>query len=392
MFQNIYEVKISGKDVKRFVKKLYKSNIFIEELYFSNRCVYLKLDKQNYERLKEIKTIYKIELVRMYGVVKIINIIKTHSFLVFGFIVSIIYLIFLSKVIFEVEVIHSDKKIRDLLYNELQEYNIKKYSFVKSYESKEQIKNKILEKYKDKLEWLEINRIGTRYEIRVEERIINKEKKKEKPNHIIAKKDGIIKKITSTKGEIVKKVDDYVKKGDILVSGLITKNDTIKNKVSAKANVYAEVWYKTSINMPFYYREEKVTKNSKKTLKIRFINKDLYFLNFDKYETYKENKIISLKNNLLPIEVIFAEEKETNVIEELFSKEEAIEEAKRRTDHKLKSNLLKDEKILKSKILDIHEYENYINVVIFYKVYENISIEKEITDEDVKQYEENSSN
>jgi len=392
MFQNIYEVKISGKDVKRFVKKLYKSNIFIEELYFSNRCVYLKLDKQNYERLKEIKTIYKIELVRMYGVVKIINIIKTHSFLVFGFIVSIIYLIFLSKVIFEVEVIHSDKKIRDLLYNELQEYNIKKYSFVKSYESKEQIKNKILEKYKDKLEWLEINRIGTRYEIRVEERIINKEKKKEKPNHIIAKKDGIIKKITSTKGEIVKKVDDYVKKGDILVSGLITKNDTIKNKVSAKANVYAEVWYKTNINMPFYYREEKVTKNSKKTLKIRFINKDLYFLNFDKYETYKENKIISFKNNLLPIEVIFAEEKETNVIEELFSKEEAIEEAKRRTDHKLKSNLLKDEKILKSKILDIHEYENYINVVIFYKVYENISIEKEITDEDVKQYEENSSN
>ncbi len=35
------------------------------------------------------------------------------------------------------------------------------------------IKNKILEENKDTLEWLEIIRNGTKYTIRVEERIIN---------------------------------------------------------------------------------------------------------------------------------------------------------------------------------------------------------------------------
>lgn len=393
MFQNIYEVKITGKDIKRFIKKLYRNKVFIEQLNIYDKYAYLKLDKENYEKIKKIKTIYKIELVRMYGVIKIINLIKIHSFLILSFIIGLFYLIFLSNIIFKVEVVHTDKNIRKLLYKELETYNIKKYRFVKTYEEKEIIKAKILEQYKEKLEWIEINRIGTKYEIRVEERIMNEIEKESSPNHLVAKKDGIIKKITSSKGEIIKKIDDYVKKGDVLISGFITKSETIKNKVSAKGKVYAEVWYKTSINMPFYYKEEKEKNNKKKTLKIRFINKDFYFFNFNKYNTYKEDKIISFKSNLSPIEIIFAEEREIDVVEKVFTKEEAIEEAKKRSEEKIKLGLKKDEKILKSKVLETIEYENYINVVMFYKVYEEISMEKKITDEDVKEYEEkNSSN
>ena len=289
------------------------------------------------------------------------------------FVIGLLYLVILSNVIFNVDVIHSKKEIRQLVYKELNNYGISKYRFVKSYNEKEKIEDLILKRYKDKIEWIEINRIGTKYEIRLEERIIKGSKKEAENRNVTAKKDGIILKIESTKGEIVKKINDYVKKGDIIISGSIRKNDEIKNTVAAEGKVFAEVWYKTSIDMPFYYKEEKTTNKSHTVLKLKIIDKDFYFFNFNKYKTYKENIFFSVNNNLLPIGIYISSEKETIRHERLYSTEEAIRIAKELSYKKIKNNLKEDEKILKQKVIDTIEYENYVSVVVFYKVYENIT-------------------
>ena len=373
MFRNIYEVKISGKDVNRFIKKLYNSSIYIEEINFYDKNVYLKLTKDNYEKLIKIKTIYKIEIVRLYGFIKVLDLFKRHLIFIIILFFGYLYLLLLSNLIFNVEVIHSKKEIRNLITNELKYYEIEPYKFIKSYNYKEKVRNKILNKYKDRLEWIEINRMGTKYEIRVEERIIKKENKEVLPRDIVAKKDGIIMKIEAIKGEVRKKTNDYVKKGDVIISGVITKNDDIKNVIASYGQVYAEVWYKTSINIPFYYKETKVTGKSKNVLKLKVLNKYYYFLNFNKYKTYRDKKYFYLNNNLLPIGLYFSKEYETNIIEKTFSYDEAVDYAIELSKNKIKTNLKNDEKILKENILDVIEYENYINVSIFYKVYEDIT-------------------
>lgn len=373
MLSSYYLIKISGKDINRFIKKLYKSNIYMEHIEIFDKYCYVKLSKDNYLKLLKIKTIYEIKVVRLFGIIRLIDLIKRYYIFILMFLIGLIYLFVLSNIIFEVDVIHSKKDIRDLLYKELNNYNISKYHFIKSYNDKEKIETLILKKYKDKLEWLEINRIGTKYEIRVEERIIKEVKKQEEPRNIVAKKDGIIMKIESSKGEIVKKINDYVKKGDIIISGSITKNDEVKNIVQAEGMVYAEVWYKASIDMPFYYKEEKITGKIHKVLKLKVLEKDIYLINFNKYKTYKEDKIFSLENKLLPISLSYSKEKETNIYERLYSYEEAINVAKELTYNKIKSNLKENERILKQKILETNENENYVNVVIFYKVYEDIT-------------------
>ena len=69
--------------------------------------------------------------------------------------------------------IHFNSNIVKLVQSELVNYGIKKYSFVKSYDEIERIEDKILYNNKDNLEWIEIIRNGTKYTVRVEERIIN---------------------------------------------------------------------------------------------------------------------------------------------------------------------------------------------------------------------------
>ena len=62
MFNNYYELKIEGKDVKRFIKQLYNLGIYFEEIKFIDKIVYVKIDSNNYKKLSKVKTIYKIFL------------------------------------------------------------------------------------------------------------------------------------------------------------------------------------------------------------------------------------------------------------------------------------------------------------------------------------------
>ncbi len=385
MFTNKYKVKVTGKNIKRFLKKIYSNNIYIEDIDMYDDYVYLTLTKENYLKLKDIKTVlYDVKLIRIFGIIKLIDDIKKHAVFLITVAVCFIYFLFLSNIIFEVEVIHSKKEIRDLIYSELGKYDIKKYHLVKSYMEKEKIVSDILKSNKNKLEWIEIERIGVKYQIRVEERIINNINDDVTPSHIVAKKTGIIKKIHATNGEVRKKVDDYVKAGDIIISGLITKNDEVKNKVKAKGTVYAEVWYQAKIDMPYYYKEVSKTGKSKITLKLNILNKNHYFLNFKKYETFIDNDIFSLKNRLLPISLKLSREYETNELEELYTRDEAIQIAKKRALVKIENTLSDDEKVLKDKIISVVDHENYISVEIFYKVYENITGTSNITEEEIK--------
>ena len=61
------------------------------------------------------------------------------------------------------------------------------------------------QKETDKIEWLEIEENGTKYTIKVEERIKNKKEKDNKTQNIIAKKNAMILSIDATHGEIKKK-------------------------------------------------------------------------------------------------------------------------------------------------------------------------------------------
>lgn len=384
MFSSTYKIKIEGKDVKRFIKKLYSNNIYFNDIEMYDKYAYVEVDKSNYEKLKQIKTIYKIEIVKLYGIIRIIDFIKRYSLFLIILGVGLLYLIFLSNIIFKVEVIHSKKEIRDLLYKELKYYNLDKYHFVKSYKEKEKIEEYILNKHKDKLEWLEIERIGTKYEVRVEERIIKKENEKLDVQNIVAKKDGIITKIEASKGEIVKKIGDYVKKGDIIISGTIKKDDVIKGKVAASGNVYAEVWYKTIVDMPYYYKNSTKTGRKRKVLKIKFLDKDIYIFGFKKYKFYDERKILYLKSRILPIGFSYSLERELNVEEYLYSPEEAVNTAIEYASKKLQKNLRENESIISKTVLNSNENENYITVEIFYKVNENITDTSDIVDEQME--------
>lgn len=373
MFNSIYEVKIEGKDVKRFIKTLYRRKIKLLNIIYNNESVYIKLDKTNYEKLLEIKTIYEITLTKLYGLEKYKYLFKKNMLFIISVGIGFLLLFCLSNIIFEVEIVHQKKEIRSLISKELKRYNLEKYNLVLSFDKQEEIVKNILDNNKDKLEWIEIERVGVKYIIRVEERVINNIPIEGEPRHIVAKKDGIIMHVDASRGEIVKRINDYVKKGDIIISGNINKEEEVKNQVPATGNVYAEVWYEVTVDMPLTYREEYKTGKSKNALTFSFFGNNYSLFDFWPYQEKRIKENIIFKNNILPIKLSLNREEELRVIDEVYTYEEAIDKALLKAREKLLLQLKDDEKILFEKKLKTEQNNSTIIVTVFFKVYENIT-------------------
>lgn len=370
---NTVKIKIKGKNIERFLKRLISFNIELLKIeYIKYNEIFVQIRKTNIDRVMELKTIYEIEVVEVYGIDKLKQIIKKYKYIIISIIISFLFILYLSNTIFSINIMHNDKNLRELLLNELRENDIKVYSLKKNYKYITKVKTKILEKYKDKIEWLEIENSGTKCIVRVEMRKINNIKSTDIKRNVVAKKDAIIMSITSTKGEILKYKNDYVKKGDVIISGNIYFNENIKDTVEANGKVYGEVWYKAVVEYPLKYREEKILDKEKNIYIFKLGNFNFKLNTIKNYNVVSKERTI-LKHLFLPISLIKQTNKKIEYIEQSLTKDEAVTKASEYAIMKMKSKLNDNEYIINTKNLKVEQNNSKIVIEMFFSVCEDIT-------------------
>lgn len=379
IFSSSIKIKVTGRNINNFLKRLINNNINIEKVIpISHKEIDLIINYQDLDKVLKLKTIYNIKIVRYYGKLRIIKRIKKDIFILSSLLISLLLIYTLSNVIFKVEVIHSNKNIIKLVTKELEDNGIKKYKFVKNYQEIEKIKKKILEENKDTLEWLEIIREGTKYTIRVEERIINNKPKDNKIYNIVASKNAVIKNIYAESGEKVRSINTYVKKGDIIISSDITLPNNEKISKTASGKVQGEVWYNINIEYPYQYHEIKYTGNKKKVLVLNLLNKRISFFDFHKYKTFNRNIKYIFNNNITPISLIYEDEYETNIINEVYDYNTAREKAITKAKEKILEKYPNIKDITNIKIINEEDKKNKISLNLFVTCLEDITEYQEV--------------
>lgn len=366
------KVKITGNNVKTYLKRIINDIEIINMYPISKKEVHLILKYSDYKKLLKHKSIYKITILDYYGSIKIAKKIKKNYLLLISMFLGIILILILSKMIFKIEIIHQDEQIRTKIKAELNSYGIKKYSFKKNKEDLEKIKNKILNKNKDTLEWIEIIPYGTKYTIRVVERKINKDTTKYQYQHIVSKKNAIITEINAIKGEKVKFVNDYVKKGDIIISGNIQLMDNTTTLTMAKGSVLGSVWYIVDIDYPFVYQEDIYTGKSKKVYSIYFFNKRFSIFNFKNFHSFVSKKKNLITSNFLDIKLVSEKQYEVIIKDEVYTEEIVGVKA----INYIKEKMMNDNKDIKDikevKILSTTINASSINFKMFVRTIEDI--------------------
>lgn len=379
-----YILKITGKRIDTFLMLLVRFSINFKMLKRGRDFIVIEVLEEDYDNLLKISTTYKIEIVKRKGLLNVVHFIKTRKLFVVMVLLGFLFFNLLTNIVFSIKVIDTDSELREIILTDLEELGLRKYNFKISYKEKEKIEEKVLKKEKDILEWIEIEEKGVSYEVKLIRRVKDDIKKETEPRDIIAKKTGLITKIEAESGEVVTKKNAYVKKGDILISGLIRNNGNIVSKVRAEGRVYAEIWYKVALSLPLTYHEEMKTGNNKNVLEISFLSDDIAIIDFSKYKHSKDTKNVLYKHPLLPISINLTKKEEVKTTDIDFS-ENYEENIKPLAVEKLKNKLGNDIKILSEKVLKREENTDRIDIEIFFKVEEDITSYKSLKDFNIEE-------
>lgn len=363
------------------------SNKFLNYLIY-NKIYYDSLNKYNeyfvldisYDDYLYIRRRYKCHIVKYYGKKNIVNIYENNKYVLLSLIISFMLLFLLCNTIFDIKINSDNKDIINIINNSLSDNGIDVYKRKVSFDKLNNIKNKILEDNKDTLEWIEIREKGCIYYIDVTPRVkSNNNVDNSLPSDIVAEKDGVIKHIVVHRGSKVIDNGDYVKKGDILISSNIIKNENVIDKVHSEGVIYAETWKTVNISIPF----KRIDYVYKKTINHYYL--DIFGHKFTISGKYDSDNTINKKSIVLDKPYLFfklykEEKKIYDYNEVILNKEEAYNEALNRSANIINKKLSNDEYIISKKVLKKEVKRSKINLEVFFKVYEKIGVTSEIQD------------
>ena len=368
-------VKCKCDDYYKFINKIKYVNVKILEIKYEQGYIYLKIDSKYLDKLNKYLVSYKFSIVNSTGIYDILNKIKRNYIFCICLLIGVILFFIMSNMVVKINIIHESKEIREIIKDELDEYGIKVLSFKKSYKELDKIRQEILDKYPEKLDWMEFDVDGMIINVRIEERIITDTSKSDKVCNLVAAKSGIINDIKIEQGEVLVNINDYVNEGDILVSGVINYNEEMKRSTCAKGEVYATTWYTVDVKIPFRYNEYEETGKKKYNIVWEY-NQNKHQILRERFETYN-----SYLKNILKIfdfNLYVETEMETKKKLKTYTEEEALEVGINKAIENVEIKLGEKDEIIDKKVLKKVVNNSTMDIEVFVIVKELISTQEEI--------------
>lgn len=377
-------IEVEGYYIERFINICTTRKILIWNLKREkNVKLYLNIGISDFKKLSEIarKTKCRVKIKKKKGMPFLLNRYRKRK--IFGVLLILVCILiyFSSGYIWNIEISVKDNVEIEGIREELQNLGLAK-GVKKAKVDTDSIINKLKLERND-ISWIGIDIEGTNAIVNIVRSdtppdIVDKKDY----SNIVAKKSGIITKITARNGTAKVKVGDTVQEGTILIEGLMEGKYTEPRKVHSLGEVLARVWYTESEKVYFKQTLKKNTGNEEVKYELNFTNYKLNLYQkiskFNLYETNKETKNLKFgKNFYLPIgftKIINKEQIEEQV-------EYTIEEAKNIGIDTLSKKIedeIEDKENICDKIIKTEENSDYVEVFVTYEVVESIGEDQRI--------------
>ncbi|WP_079910544.1 sporulation protein YqfD [Paenibacillus sp. 32352] len=227
--------------------------------------------------------------------------------------------------------------------------------------------------------WVGVEVHGTHIIIKVVEATVPDKQPLLNPRHLVASKSGMVTYILAEKGRPLVKTNTYVKKGDILISGILG-DEVNRQTVVASGEVRGLVWYSPKVEVPLVQQYKVYTGEVKERSYLVFGNRALQLTGygktgFEQFETIPERKTLQIGTYNLPIGWLNEKVMQVHVMEKSLDPQVAralgIEEAKK----EILASAGPDAKVVNEKIL----HEKTENGKVYMEVH--LEVEESITQE-----------
>jgi len=252
-FRGYLEVEITGPYPERFLNICSQNGISFWQLErIGTEKLSARVRVLEFERLKELakNALCEVRVVSKKGAPFFVWRFRKRYLFIAGFLFFAAVLYMSSLRIWVIDVVGNSAVSEERILSNLEELGVHIGAHASSIDP-EEIENSMILKIPE-LRWLTVNVHGSRATVEVRERTMSPEVLNEKvPCNIVARKAGIIARMTVLEGHSQASVGDTVTEGQLLASGVV---DTAAGArlVHAMARVEAKTWYTLTAKMPMY--------------------------------------------------------------------------------------------------------------------------------------------
>lgn len=308
-------IKVWGYSPERFMNLCSNHNILIWDVRQYEEYYVMNISLKGFLRLRPIvrKTKTRVAILQRYGLPFFVPKIRKRCIFALGILGCMLFLMLMTTYIWSIEVDGNTSITDEEFMDYLSAHGIV-YGMKKKNVPIEELEKDIRLQF-DIVTWDSVKLEGTKLHIQLKENtLIENEKKVEqkyKASDLIAPKDGVIVEMITRSGVPNVTIGTTVKKGDLLVSGLIpiVGEDTLVRKYqysNADADIYLQCVYNYKDCLKLEYEEKSFTGEENQIYFLEIMGKGINLphrsIKYKEYDIYTETyQLKILDNYYLPI-------------------------------------------------------------------------------------------
>lgn len=356
-FNNIFQfwkgyviLYLKGHDIERFFNICRRRGIRLWGIQRpENTEAVLCMELADFRKIRPVayKTKTKVRIQKKRGVPMLLYKYRKRYFLFLGAVLLICFLAVMSQFVWSIEVEGLDDVDRQQVLAAAEYAGVRIGAWKGGLKDGQAMKDIILNRVPD-ISWTWVYLKGTKAVIRVEEKILPPVLlDKSVPCDVIARRDGLVKKITAKNGEPLVKTGEAVLAGDVIIAGTLADEEAGTYRlVHAMGAVEASTWHEKTGEYKLYYETRRPTgeKKTYRTLDLFSQKINLFRKNsipYAEYDTIKDKKELALgKDGYLGIGMESVTYAEVDVVREPIAKDTALEIAQSELEAQIAKELL----------------------------------------------------
>lgn len=380
------KIRIEGFGLDKLLNKCIKNRIQVQRITFVHELeITLYISSRDLKKLKRMaKNTYRITVLRDGGYGYRVKRLWGKKITILGILLFAAFLFYQSLFIVEIRINGYEKISESDLRDALAEAGL--YEGCRKDVDINEVKIHLYEEY-DTISWVGIHFDGNLARVSIAEgaETVAPKVEKKKPCNIVADKAGYISKVIPTEGLRAVKDGEYVKKGDVLITGTVPLNNVAYGtdaENETETYVHAAGTVEAKIPERIHFFAERYERRKEKTGK-RIWGISVNDCNLAKKRNQYEVSEVKTKN-LLNIIKPFRLKVDLVCIEEVHVKQRAVKntELEKAVNTKIrqyaKENLPQKTQIL-NKSLNFSREKNIINIGVTLETLQTIGVEEEIT-------------
>lgn len=243
-------LRVTGPRTEQFVNAAAEAGIPVWEVRPGEGGVSLKLGLDDFFRLRPLlkRTGCRMTVTGRYGLPFRLARIWRRKFFAAGVVLFAVLVMLLSSLVWDVNVEGNERLAADDVLDAARQEGLYPMQWIWRLDEPDKLSKNLASRIPG-VSWVGVERTGTSVTVRVLESALPEQGELLSQRHLVSRSDAVVTEIYAEQGRPVVQRNTRVKKGDVLISGILGDEES-SELVVAKGEVRGLVWHEYNISVP----------------------------------------------------------------------------------------------------------------------------------------------